>query len=537
MAPSRRIVRSNFEPPSGDVVHASQRVATPADYHRRVRVRRSVGQSPCRPSRYYRFLVSMASVSLSGDQRASTLASTGISGLDEVLSGGLTPHRLYLLEGVPGSGKTTLAMQFLLEGVRQGESVLYVTLSESEDELRGVAESHDWSLDGLTVRELAPSEDTLRPDDQYTMFHPSEVELGATIETILADVERIKPSRIVFDSLSELRLLAGTALGYRRQILALKQFIAHGAIRLEQTFPEYGNERRRLLVLKYRGHRFRGGYHDYVIRPGGLVVFPRLVASEHRPKPVVERLHSGLDAMDTLLGGGIERGTSTLVIGAAGTGKSTLAAHFVTAAAERGQKSAMFLFDENVTTLLSRTASLGIDLARHYADGRVTLQQIDPAELSPGEFTHAIRHAVEELGVTIVVIDSLSGFLNAMPGEKFLVIQLHEVLSYLGQKGVATLLIGAQQGLIGSAMITPVDASYLADAVVLMRYYETRGEVRQAISVMKKRSGSHERTIRDFRMEQEGIRIGQPLRDFRGILTGVPIREQDDGDVIERSSN
>ena len=487
-----------------------------------------------------------------------TLASTGVQGLDDVLSGGLTPNRLYLLEGVPGSGKTTLAVQFLMEGARRGEPVLYVTLSESEDELRGVAESHGWSLDGITVRELVPSEDSLRPDDQYTMFHPSEVELGETTKTILADVERVKPARVVFDSLSELRLLAGNPLRYRRQILALKQFfsgrkctvlllddmtssehdlqvqsIAHGAVRLEQMYPEYGSERRRLIVLKYRGRRFRGGYHDYVIRPGGLIVFPRLIASEHRPPVVMEKLASGLAEMDALMGGGIERGTSTLIVGAAGTGKSTLAAQFVGAAAERGQKSALFLFDESSNTLLSRTAQLGIDLQRHRADGNVTIQQIDPAELSPGEFTHAIRDAVENQGVTIVVIDSLNGYLNAMPGEKFLIVQLHELLSYLGQRGVATLLIGAHQGLIGGAMITPVDASYLADAVILMRYYETKGEVRQAISVMKKRGGAHERTIRDFKMENGGIHIGAPLRDFRGVLTGVPIHERDEENLRE----
>lgn len=488
--------------------------------------------------------------------QAGTLSSTGVHGLDDVLSGGLTPERLYLLEGVPGSGKTTLAVQFLMEGVRRGEPVLYVTLSETEDELRGVADSHGWSLEGITVRELVPSEDSLRPDEQYTMFHPSEVELAETITMILAEVERLKPTRVVFDSLSELRLLAGDPLRYRRQILALKQFfsgrqctvlllddmtssehdlqvqsIAHGVVRLEQRYPEYGSERRRLIVIKYRGRRFRGGYHDYIIRPGGLVVFPRLIASEHRPPVVLEKLASGLHEMDALMGGGIERGTSTLIVGAAGTGKSTLAAQFVGAAAARGQKSAMFLFDEGSNTLLSRTASLGIDLRRYEADGSVTIQQIDPAELSPGEFTHAIRDAVENMGVTIVVIDTLNGYLNAMPGEKFLIVQLHELLSYLSQRGVATLLIAAHQGLIGSAMITPVDASYLADAVILMRYYEMRGEVRQAISVIKKRGGAHERTIRDFTMENGGIHIGEPLRDFRGVLTGVPTADTHDADL------
>lgn len=455
---------------------------------------------------------------------------------------------------MPGSGKTTLALQFLMNGARRGESVLYVTLSETQEELRGVAASHGWSLEGMAVRELIPNEDSLAADDQYTMFHPSEIELSETTKTILADVERIRPTRIVFDSLSELRLLAGNPLRYRRQILALKQFfsgrsctvlllddmtgtshdlqvqsIAHGAIRLEQLYPEYGAERRRLIVLKYRGVRFRGGYHDYIIRQGGVEVFPRLIAQEHHSPPVAEKLASGIADLDSLLGGGIERGTSTLIIGAAGTGKSSLAAQFVTSAAVHGDHAAMFIFDESLNTLLSRSAGLGIDLRKHCDNGAVTIQQIDPAELSPGEFAHTIRRSVEEQKARIVVIDSLNGYLNAMPEERFLIIQLHELLMYLGQAGVATLLIGAHQGLVGGPMIAPVDASYLADAVILMRYFEIKGEVRQAISVVKKRGGAHERSIREFRMENGRITVGQPLRDFRGVLTGVPVFEGDNG--------
>lgn len=483
-------------------------------------------------------------------------AATGVEGLDDVLRGGLTPHRLYLFEGAPGSGKTTVALQFLLQGVRCGEPVLYVTLSETAEELHAVAESHGWSIDAVNIRELVPSEESLRPDDQYTMFHPSEVELSETTRVVLAEVDRIKPTRVVFDSLSELRLLAGNALRYRRQILALKQFfsgrkctvlllddmtsadhdlqvqsIAHGVVRLEQLNAEYGAERRRLMVVKYRGVAFRGGFHDYVIRRGGLEVFPRLVASEHSAPRINEQMQSRIAELDALLGGGIERGTSTLIVGAPGSGKSSLAAHFVAAAAERGENAAMFIFDEGMHTLISRSAGLGIDLKRHVDSGRVLLQQVDPADLSPGEFTHAIRREVETRQVSVVVIDSLNGFLNAMPNEHYLTIHLHELLTYLGQRSVATLLIGAHRGLIGSQMTAPVDASYLADAVILMRYFESRGEVRQAISIMKKRGGAHERSIREFRMNDGRLSVGPPLREFRGVLTGVPSHE-DVGDAL-----
>jgi circadian clock protein KaiC len=476
--------------------------------------------------------------------------SSGVAGLNDVLSGGFTASRLYLVEGVPGSGKTTLALQFLMEGARQGEPVLYVTLSESEEEILSVAASHGWSLAGITIREVIQSERSLWSDDQYTMFHPAEVELSETTRSILADVERLSPRRVVFDSLSELRLLAGSPLRYRRQILALKQFfatrsctvlllddltstdrdlqvqsISHAVILLEQIDPEYGSDRRRLRVVKYRGHAFRGGYHDYQIRRGGLQVFPRLVAAEHRSIPDRRKLQSDLPALDALLGGGLEQGTSTLLVGAAGTGKSTIAAQFVAAAARRGQHAAMFIFDESLDTLFTRSAGLGIDLQKYVDSKHIAIQPVDPAELSPGEFLHQIRSAVEEHKATVVVIDSLNGYLNSMPGERYLTIQLHELLMYLGHNGVATLLIGAHQGLIGTNMVTPVDASYLADAVILLRYFEARGEVRQAISVVKKRGSEHERTIREFRMSRGRLEVGEPLRNFRGVLSGIPVYE------------
>ncbi len=474
------------------------------------------------------------------------VARIGIEGLDDVLGGGLVRNRLYLIEGVPGSGKTTVSLQFLLEGLALGETVLYVTLSETAEELKDTADSHGWTLDGIHLRELVPSEASLQPVEHYTMFHPSEIELGDTTKSILADVDRLKPTRIVIDSLSELRLLAGESLRFRRQILGLKRYfsgrnctvillddltsgdrdlqvqsIAHGVLVLEQMNPDYGADRRRLRVVKYRGRKYRGGYHDYIIRHGGLEVFPRLVAADFRRDQQTVRLPSGNVQLDRLLGGGVELGTSTLIAGSPGTGKSSLAAQFAASTAAGGGSAALFIFDESVNTLLSRCSGLGIDLRPHLQSGRLTVQAIDPAELSPGEFAHAIRRSVEQNNATLVVIDSLNGYLNAMPEEKYLVVQLHELLAYLGQLGIATLLVGAHQGMIGP-MSSSVEVSYLADAVILLRYFEAMGEVRQAISVVKKRGGAHERTIREMRLSSDGIVIGKPLREFRGVLTGVP---------------
>ncbi|MFC5576738.1 ATPase domain-containing protein [Lysobacter niabensis] len=475
--------------------------------------------------------------------------STGIAGLDSILRGGLTPHRLYLYQGVPGSGKTTMATQFLLEGVARGERVLFVALSETRHELQESAASHGWSLEGIHVHELFPDNDQLDPSSQYTMFHPSEVELGETTRRILDAVEALKPQRVVIDSLAEIRLLAGSPLRFRRQVMALKQYfigrgitvllldesniqdedlhvhtIVHGVVELEQMRPQYGGDRRRLRIGKFRGRAIHSGYHDYLIATGGVQVYPRLVAAHYRREGENASMSSGLPSLDALLGGGLDRGTSTLFIGAAGTGKSSLASHFVMAAAERGESSAMFLFDESIRSLVTRARGIGFNLEQHIESGLVKVKALDPAELSPGEFIQCIREAVEIHDARVVVIDSLNGYINAMPEEHFVIVQLHELLAYLGQLGVVTIMINAQQGLIGH-MSSSIDVSYLADTVVLLRYFETRGEVRQAISALKKRTGHHERTIRELRITGDGLKIGAPLKDFRGVLTGVPHEE------------
>jgi circadian clock protein KaiC len=480
-------------------------------------------------------------------QTPAKAVATGVSGLDEILGGGLSPNCLYLLQGSPGSGKTTLGLQFLREGVAQGERVIYVTLSESTAELESVAKSHGWTLEGMEVVELVPSDEALLADSQYTMFHASEVELGDTTKRVLEQIERVKPSRVVFDSLSEMRLLAQNPLRYRRQILSLKQYftgrqctvlllddktsdhsdvqlqsLAHGVIDLEQNIPTYGAERRRLHITKMRGKKYAGGYHDFVIRRGGLQVFPRLIAAEHGISGERGIIESGLPQLDELLGGGLQRGTSTLIVGPTGSGKSSLSALFAIKAAERGERAAFFLFDETIATFLNRSESLGMPIRKHLQAGKISVQQIDPAEMTPGEFADRIRESAEDEHATVIIIDSLNGYLNAMPEERFLTIQLHEMLTLLSQKGVITILIAAQHGIVGYNMPGPIDASYLSDCVILLRYFEACAAVRQAISVVKKRTSAHEKTIREYKLTSDGIQIGEPLREFQSVLAGVP---------------
>lgn len=475
---------------------------------------------------------------------------TGIKGLDDILGGGLPRGCFFLVQGDPGSGKTTLALQFLLEGVRRGEKVFYITLSETRDELLKVARSHGWSLESIPMLELSAIDAMIRPEAQTTVFHPSEVELNKVTQMLLSEARKAQPVRVVFDSLSEFRLMAESALRYRRQLLNLKQEFAqfgstvfllddkmdktgtgvdphvlsltHGVIDMEQLSPDYGSARRRLRITKMRAVKFREGFHDYVIKMGGLRVFPRMIAAEHRTDLAHEPVSSGLPELDALFGGGLERGTTALFLGAAGTGKSTLTLQYASQMAERGERAMIFTFDETRNVLLMRAKALGINLETSIDKGLILLQQVDPAELSPGEFVANIREGVEA-GCKLVVIDSLNGYLNAMPGEKFLTAQLHELTSYLNQQGVLTLMVLAQHGLIG-ASDNVLDLSYLADTVVNLRYFEAWGEIKQAISIIKKRSGRHEKTIREFRLESgKGVSVGSVLIEFSGVLTGTPV--------------
>jgi circadian clock protein KaiC len=471
--------------------------------------------------------------------------SVGIADLDTILGGGLTANRAYLLEGTPGSGKTTIALQFLLEGVRCGERGLYITLSETAAELKEVARSHHWNLADIELFELV-SGDGLDPEAEQSILEPSEVELGETIQRVMECVDRLKPTRVVFDSLSEMRLLAQNSLRYRRQILALKQYfstrrctvlmlddrssdpndlqlhsIAHGVITLEQTAQDYGTERRRLRVVKMRGVKYRGGFHDFVIETGGVAVFPRLVAAEHHSEFTEELVSTGLERLDHLLGGGLSIGTNVLFNGPSGVGKTSTAVQCGISAIERGEKAAYYLFDEGRTTMLARARAMGMNLQPYLDSGALTVTQIDPAELSPGEFASWVRDAVENKGIRFLVIDSLNAFLQAMPGEKYLVLQMHEMLSYLNQQGVITILILGQHGIIGDVR-SDVDLSYLSDTIVLFRYFEAKGEMLKAVSVAKSRTTPHEASIREFRLSRAGITIGEPLRDFEGVLTGLP---------------
>jgi circadian clock protein KaiC len=473
--------------------------------------------------------------------------STGVPGFDKILGGGLPNKRIYLAQGEPGTGKTTLGLQFLLDGANQGESTLLVTLSETKEEIYAVAESHGWSLNAVNVFEIIGTEDQLTAEEEYTAFHPAEVELGETVQTLLAEVDRVKPTRVVIDSLSEMRLLARDPLRYRRQIVALKHFflkrgctvlflddpaqkvgehqfqtLAHGVVSFEKLPPEYGRARRRMQICKLRGVEFHDGYHDCVLSKGGLTVYPRLVSIGHQRSGSLEKVPSGISKLDELLAGGPERGTCALIIGAAGVGKTTLCVQYAVSAAQRGERSAFFSFDERLDTLLCRADDTGLSLRRFLKDGLISAHQIDPAVLSPGEFIDRVRYSVEEQSARIVVIDSLNGYLHSMPGDRFLVVQMHELLTYLGEQGVLSLLVIPQHGLFGTGVQTPIDLSYLADSVMLIRYFEHAGRVRKAISAVKTRGGPHEDSIREYRISGNGISVGAPLEQFHGILTGAP---------------
>lgn len=477
--------------------------------------------------------------------KSETRSSTGVEGLDIILSGGLPTGRLYLLEGTPGTGKTTLALHFLRAGMSIGEMGIYITLSETEEELRASAATHGWPLQGLAIHELV-SELGLDPDSEQTILHPSDLELGEIIQEVMNRVEVLKPLRVVFDSLSELRLLAQNPLRYRRQVLALKQFfaargctvlllddrtsgpsdqqlhsIAHGVISLEQVERSFGAERRRLRITKLRGVKYSGGTHDFVLDTGGLTVFPRLIAAQHHAEFDATAKSSGSVELDRLLGGGLVPGTNTLLIGPSGVGKTSSAVRCMFAALERGEKATYFLFDEGLATLLARSAALGMDLRAHLEAGRLTIMQIDPAELAPGEFACRVREAVENHASRFVAIDSLNAYIHAMPGEQHLVLQMHELLSYLNQLGVTTLLVLGQHGVLGEVR-ADLDLSYLSDGILLFRFFEAQGKMRTAISVVKSRISAHERTIRELKMSAAGLEVGEALVDFEGVLSGLP---------------
>ena len=481
-----------------------------------------------------------------GKQPEPTRALTGVHGLDEILGGGLPTNHLYLIDGHPGTGKTTLALQFLLEGVAKGERGLYVTLSESRAELEDVAASHDWSLDGIEIYELSKQGQDPN-EDNYTIFHPAEVELQETVDDVLSTIERINPNRVVFDSLSEMRLLAREPLRFRRQILALKQFftdrqctvvllddktapegdlqlhsLAHGVVVLEHVALEYGSERRRLQVTKVRGVQFRGGYHDFRILKGGVAVYPRILNVTPRADASAKNLLSGSAALDKMLGGGVSCGSSMLIMGAAGTGKSVLCTQFARAALSRGEKVLWYLFDERLSTFRLRTDTLGMSVSKEHESGQLTLAQVEPTELSPGEFASQVVHAVEQGGISLVIVDSINGYMQSMPEERLLAIQIHELLSFLSNHGVTCVMTLVQHGVFGNPVDETVDVSYLADTVVLLRYFEVHGSVRQAISVVKKRSSDHERTIRECKVQNGGLAVGEALHEFQGVLTGVP---------------
>ncbi len=484
------------------------------------------------------------------------LALTGIAGLDIVLAGGLPRDRLYLVEGTPGTGKTTLALQFLLEGQRLGECGMYVTLSETADELQASAATHGWSLDGLSILELVP-EAGLDSEQEQTLLHPAEFELGETTARILERVEQERPARLVIDSLSELRLLAQTPLRYRRQVLALKNrftsrrctvlllddqtaeprdlqlhSVAHGVIALELSSNNYGAERRSLNVVKMRGVRFRGGHHDYAIERGGLAVYPRLVVSEHHIRLAPASVGTGIPELDALLGGGLVPGTNTLMMGPTGTGKTSTATRCALAALERGERAAIFMFDEELGTFFTRSVGLGMDLRPYLDAGLLQVRQIEPSELSPGEFVHYVRRAVEVDGVRVVLIDSLNGYLHAMPNERYLILQMHELLSYLSQHGVVTLLILGQHGLVGDVH-SDVDLSYLSDTIILMRFFEAAGSVRRGLSVVKTRTSYHEPSIREFELGPTGLTIGAVLHEFEGVLSGTPVYRGSAGALMQ----